>query len=127
MKRSSLAFATSIVLLSGALLAGCASAPPVGKCDTSQSLGACAVTVRMQNSRLVLCPVKDAAAPPMCMKTTVDIARAGNKPQPASFLLEPSQCVPLNTEIISATASSCEAFAVRARGEQQLAASSDKK
>jgi hypothetical protein len=119
MKLPSLATSTSIVLL-GALLSGCATTPnaaTTGKaapCDTTQSVGSCAVTVQKQGSRLVVCPVQNSAAP-VCMNSVVDVQRPGRKPQQVQFMLEPGQCQPLSTEIINATPASCAAFATRAR------------
>ncbi|MEP7244548.1 MAG: hypothetical protein ABI885_12845 [Gammaproteobacteria bacterium] len=106
--------ATSIaLLLSGALLSGCATTAPVGRCDTAQSVGSCAVTVQQQGSRLVVCPVKDPAASPVCMNASVDVKRPGQKLQSTQVMLEPGRCVPLSPGVTSVTPSSCEAFAVR--------------
>ena len=125
MKLLSLASATSIaLLLSGALLSGCATTKPAGQCDTTQSVGSCAVTVQMQGSRLVVCPVADAAASPVCMNAALDVKRPGRQAQQVQMMLQPGHCQPLNTEVVSATAASCKAFAMRARdaGSTEVAA-----
>ena len=116
MKSPSLAFATSIVLLSSALLSGCASSGPrLGRCDTSHAVGACAVTVQMQGSRLVVCPVETPTSTPVCMNAAVDVAHPGHKSQQMHYLLEPGHCQALSTTYSSASAASCEAFAVRSK------------
>jgi hypothetical protein len=43
------------------------------------------------------------------------VQRPGQKPQQVQMLLEPGHCQPLATEIVSATAGSCEAFATRSK------------
>lgn len=109
---------TLLVLAAGALFSGCAGTPSAssGRCDTTQSLGTCSVRVEQQGSRLVVCPDSSpAAATPVCMAATLDVKRPGRKPQQTRMLLQPGQCVPLNTEISSAASSSCQAFAAGAR------------
>src|SRR6266498_1160332 len=105
MKPPSLASATSIVLLlSGALLSGCAATTPrLSRCDTTKTVGSCAVTVQMQGPRLVVCPVQDAAASPVCMNAALDVKRPGQKAQQTKVLLKSGQCQPLSAEITSAT------------------------
>ena len=117
MKSPTLAFATSIVLLSSALLSGCASGGTgrVARCDTSHTVGACAVTVQTQGSRLVVCPVETATSTPVCMNAVVDVARPGHKPTQMRYLLEPGHCQLLSTTFSSASAASCEAFALRSK------------
>ena len=116
MKSPNLAFATSIVLLSSALLSGCATGTArVGRCDTSHTVGACAVTVQTQGSRLVVCPVETATSTPVCMNAVVDVARPGHTPTQMRYLLEPGHCQLLSTTFSSASAASCEAFALRSK------------
>lgn len=118
----SLASAASIVLLSSALLTGCATTKPAGRCDTTQAVGSCAVRVETHGSKLVVCPV--ASATPVCMNATVNVKRPGRAAQPMQVLLEPNQCVPLSAEVESAQpGDSCQAFATRTSGSDGLAAS----
>jgi len=82
----------------------------------TKSVGTCAVTVKTQGSRLVVCPSKDAAATPVCMNAAMDVKRPGQQPYKSQMMLEPGHCLPFSTDVVSATASSCEAFAVRTSG-----------
>lgn len=129
MKLPSLASsATFLVLISGALASGCHSTPRLGPCDTAQAVGSCAVTVQTQGSRLVVCPAPAANAAPACMSTTLDIQKAGRKPERVQVMLEPGRCLPLSTEVINASSNACQAFAPRSRAnpvEQPATAGTD--
>jgi hypothetical protein len=119
----SLASAASIVLLSSALLTGCAATRPAGRCDTTQAVGSCAVKVETHGSKLVVCPAENAAPAPVCMNATVNVKRPGRAAQPMAVLLEPGQCVPLSSEVVSAEpGESCQAFAARASGSDARSA-----
>ena|SRR5690349_690085 len=104
--------AASIVLLCAGVLAGCASGPPRGPCDTAQSLGTCAVTVQMQGSRLVVCPANTAASSPVCMNTTLDVQRSG-RAQKMQIMLLPGRCQALSSDVTSAASNLCQAYAPR--------------
>src|SRR5689334_19786128 len=109
----SLASAASIVLLSSALLTGCATTKPAGRCDTTQAVGSCTVKVETHGSKLVVCPA--ASATPVCMNATVNVKRPGRAAQPMQVFLEPNQCVPLSAEVETAQpGDSCQAFATHA-------------
>jgi len=43
------------------------------------------------------------------------VAHPGRKSQQMRYLIEPGQCLPLSTSFSSASAASCEAFAVRSK------------
>jgi hypothetical protein len=105
MKPTFQAFAGVVVLL-----AGCAGGPPRGPCDTTRSMGACAVTVQVQGSRLVVCPANDATSPPVCMNTTLDVQRGG-RPQKMQIMLPPGRCQTLSSDITSAASNLCQAYA----------------
>jgi hypothetical protein len=107
MKPTCLAFAGSIVLLTG-----CAGGPARDLCDTTRSLGACAVTVQMQGSRLGFCPANEATSPPVCMNTTLDVQRAG-RAQRMQVMLPPGRCQMLSMDITSAASNLCQAYAPR--------------
>jgi len=120
----SLASAASLVLLSSALLTGCATTKPAGLCDTTQAVGSCAVKVETHGSKLVVCPAENAAATPVCMNATVNVKRPGRAAQPMQVLLQPNQCVPLSAEVVSATAGdACQAFATRSAASDARSAS----
>jgi hypothetical protein len=118
----SFASAASIVLLSSALLTGCAATRPAGRCDTTQAVGSCAVKVEKHGSKLVVCPAENASPAPVCMNATVNVKRPGRAKQPMQVLLEPNQCVPLNSEVMSAEGGECQAFATRSSGSDARAA-----
>ena len=126
MKVPSIVSATSVaVLLSTALLSGCATttktAAASAPCDTTQAVGSCSVTVERQGSKLVVCPAATAPATPVCMNATVNVKRPGRKAEPVQMMLEPNQCVPLNTQFTSAEAVGCQAFAPSSSSATQVA------
>ena len=123
MKPASPGFAASIVLLlAAASLSGCASGPPSGPCDTTRPLGACAVTVQMQGSRLVVCPAENPASAPVCMNTTLDVQRGG-RAQRTQVMLIPGRCQTLSSDITSAASNLCQAYAPRSNTAVQSAES----
>jgi hypothetical protein len=127
MKVASVVSASSIVLiLSGALLSGCATTKTAeakaSPCDVTQAVGSCTATVQRQGTKLVVCPTETSAATPVCMNATVNVKRAGRKAEPVQLMLQPNQCVPLNTQIVSADVGGCEAFAPRSSSSTQVAA-----
>jgi hypothetical protein len=120
--------ASSIVLiLSSALLSGCATTKTktaeatASPCDVTQAVGSCTATVQRQGSKLVVCPTETSAATPVCMNTTVNVKRAGRKAEPVQLMLQPNQCVPLNSQIVSADIGGCQAFAPRSSSTQVAA------
>jgi predicted small secreted protein len=118
----SLASAAAMVLLSSALVTGCATTKPAGRCDTAQSVGSCTVKVETHGSKLVVCPAANAT--PVCMNATVNVKRPGRAAQPMQVFLEPNQCVPLSAEVESAQpGDSCQAFAPRAAESDARSAS----
>jgi hypothetical protein len=121
MKAPFFAAAASLVLL----VTGCATTARTGggPCDTTKAVGSCAVTVETHGSKLVVCPVESAT--PACVSAVVNVKRPGRKAEPKQVFLQPGQCMPLPSEVMSAEpAGSCQAFAPRSSGGEKLSAAS---
>lgn len=121
MKPISPGFTATMVVLSAALLTGCASEPTHGPCDTTKSIGACAVTVQMQGSRLVVCPADNAASSPVCMNTMLDVQRSG-RAQKMQIMLLPGRCQALSSDVTSAASNLCQAYAPRSHANPAVQA-----
>jgi hypothetical protein len=74
---------------------------------------------------MVVCPVQNAAASPVCMNAALDVKRPGQKTQQMKVLLKPGQCQPLSADVMSATPASCEAFAMSPSATPATASASE--